>query len=297
MSQPNAAQPAPASLVRGRVPTIHYELSYVAQNPERGARGAIVLLHDLPGGAFVWQQVMPQLAGTGRAVYAFDMLCYGQSDHPWPADCSVWGHGDNLAPALRALGLTEIVLVGFGVGGGAAQVLANRLYREGIAALVLLNTYAYTHAYAPNWPMTEMEQRHDPDAPKTTTTEQALNDLRATLPNGAANPRFLAGSTLDAYCREWNSDEGRELLFQHVRQMNPNYVNSVASDNAKLEVPVLVVWGEQDQVTPIALGQRLAREIPGARLEVVAGAGHMILDDASDKVAEVLARFVGSLKV
>jgi pimeloyl-ACP methyl ester carboxylesterase len=290
----DAARPAPRP-TRGRVPTIHYELSYLVQNPERGPRGAVVLLHDLPGGAFVWQGVLPALVGSGRAVYAFDLLGYGESDHPWPADVSVWGHGDNLAPALRELGLTDIVLVGFGLGGGVAQVLANRLYREGLAALVLMNTYAYDYAYAPNWPMTEMEKRHDPDAPRHTTTDQMLADLRATLPTGAAKPRFLAGSALDAYVREWNGDLGREMLFQHLRQMRPDYILSVASDNKRLEIPTLIVWGEQDQVTPLTLGKRLARDIPGARLEVVPGAGHLILDDAPDRVGEVLAGFIGGL--
>jgi pimeloyl-ACP methyl ester carboxylesterase len=274
---------------------VRYELSYVVQNAERGPRGAIVLLHDLPGGAFVWQNVMPALAGTGRAVYAFDMLGYGESDHPWPADVTVWGHADSLAPALRELGLTEIVLVGFGVGGGASQVLATRLYQEGPAALVLIDTYAYNYAYAPDWPMTEMEKRRDPDAPRRTTTEQALADLRATLPNGSANPKYLAGSTLDAYVNEWNSSLGRECLFQHIRQMLPDYTLSVASDLKTLAYPVLIVWGEQDQVTPLALGKRLAREIPGARLALVRNAGHLIMDDAPDAVGKLLADFVAGL--
>jgi pimeloyl-ACP methyl ester carboxylesterase len=297
---PRPAAPTPARsaprATRGRVPTIHYELSYLVQHPERGPRGAIVLLHDLPGGAFVWQGVLPALAETGRAVYAFDMLGYGESDHPWPADCSVWGHADNLAPALRALGLSEIVLVGFGVGGGAAQVLVNRMCREGVAALALINTYAYDYAYAPGWPMTEMEQRHDPDAPRHTTTEQMLADLRATLATGAANPRYLAGSALDAYLGEWNSDLGRECFFQHVRQMRPDYILSVASDNKTLQIPTLIVWGEHDQVTPLTLGKRLARDIPGARLQVVPNAAHLILDDAADRVGAALAEFIGGLR-
>src|SRR5579859_4151852 len=284
-SHPSASSASP---VRGRVPTIHYELSYQVQNAERGPRGAIVLLHDLPGGAFVWQGTLGALAGTGRAVYAFDLLGYGESDHPWPADCTVWGHADNLAPALRALGLTDIVLVGFGVGGGAAQILATRLYREGIAALVLLGTYAYDYAYAPGWPLPDMERRHDPEAPRHTTNDQLLTDLRATLPGGAARPQFLAGSALEAYVREWDGDLGRECLYQHVRQMIPNYILSAASDLKKLEIPALVVWGDQDQVTPLILAQRLARDIPGVRLEIVAGAGHLLLDDAPDRVGAVL---------
>ncbi len=291
-----AAPPRPTAPVRGRVETIHYELSYIVQNADRGPRGAIVLLHDLPGGAFVWRNVMPALAATGRAIYAFDMLGYGESDHPWPSDTTVWGHADNLSPAFRALNLTDVVLVGFGVGGGVAQVLATRLYREELAALALLDTYAYNYAYAADWPLTQMEQRHDPDAPRHMTTEQLLTELRATLPKGSAKPGYLAGSALEAYIAEWNSDLGREMFFQHVRQMLPNYVLSVASDLKQLQIPTLVVWGEQDQVTPLTLGRRLARDIPGARLAVVPGAGHLVLDDAADQVGPLLADFVRDLK-
>src|SRR6266700_7125522 len=65
---------------------IHYNLSYIVQGLEFGTDGAIVLLHDIVAGAFVWADVMPQLASLSRAVYAIDLLGCGESDHPWPAD-------------------------------------------------------------------------------------------------------------------------------------------------------------------------------------------------------------------
>jgi pimeloyl-ACP methyl ester carboxylesterase len=300
VGQPGGRGGAPArtaSPTRGRIFTIHYNLSYLALNAEAGGQGAIVLLHDLPGGAYVWQPLLPALAATGRAVYAFDMLGYGESDHPWPSDTTVWGHADNLAPALRALGLHDIVLVGLGVGGGVTQVLATRMYREEIGALVLINTYAYNYAYAPDWPMTQMERRHDPDAPRSASVEQALADLRQTLPNGSANPKYLAGSALDAYVSPWNSHLGEEMLFQHIRQMLPDYILSVASDLKRLSVPAGIIWGEQDTVTPIMLGQRLARDIPGAGFATVRDAGHLILDDAPDRVGALLTEFAGRVKM
>src|SRR6202011_2453212 len=76
---------------------IHYTISYVVQGAEYGTDGAIVLLHDILAGAFAWSEVMPLLADTKRAVYAIDMLGYGQSEHPWPADTSNWGHADSLS--------------------------------------------------------------------------------------------------------------------------------------------------------------------------------------------------------
>lgn len=278
---------------RGMVRTIHYNLSYVVRNAARGPRGAIVLLHDFPGGAFTWADVLPALEATGRAVYAFDLLGYGQSDFAWPSDTSVWGHGDCLQYAFQALGLRDVTLVGLGQGAAVAQVLATRLYFGQVAKLVLINSYAYEYAFAPNWPLPEMEKRHDPEAPKHTPLDAVLADLRNTLPQGAANTTFLAGSKLDAYVGQWNSEIGKEMLFQHARLMLPLYLNSVGSDLKKLDYPVMVVWGEKDAVTPPALGERLAREIPGARFELLKGAGHMVLDEAPDAVGRLLADFIG----
>lgn len=296
-----AAAPAPARSditrdERGTVRSIHYNLSYIVRNAARGPRGAIVLLHDFPGGAFSWADVLPALDVAGRAVYAFDLLGYGQSEFAWPSDTSVWGQGDCLKYAFQALGLRDIVLVGIGQGAAVAQVLATRLYFGQVAKLVLINSYAYEYAFAPNWPLTEMEKRHDPEAPKHTTLDSVMADLRNTLPQGAANTTFLAGSKLDAYVSQWQSEIGKEMLFQHARLMLPLYLNSVGSDLKKLAYPVMIVWGEQDIITPLPLGQRLAREIPGARFELLKGVGHMALDEAPDAVGKLVVDFIGTGK-
>src|SRR5712691_12840752 len=156
---------------------IHYNLSYVVQGAEYGTDGAIVLLHDILAGAFAWSEVMPQLADTKRAVYAIDMLGYGQSEHPWPADTSNWGHADCLSMLFEQLNLTNIVLVGHGLGGGVAQVLATRLSRERVAALVLIDTIAYEYTFAPDWPLPDMKQQQEPDRPKETELQDMMHEL------------------------------------------------------------------------------------------------------------------------
>jgi len=276
------------------VRSIHYTLSYLAQNPERGPQGAIVLLHDLPGGAFAWEGVLPALAATGRAVYAFDMLGYGQSDHPWPADTSVWGHADVLSLLLRDLNLTNIILVGHGLGGGVAQILATRLYRDRVAALVLVNTISYLHAFDANWPLPEMEKRQDFDAPKQTPLEDLIRDLQATLPNAVVNTRGFANA-LKQYVEPWNSELGKEVLFQHIRLLIPYYTNSVSSDLKVAGKPTLIIWGEKDAQMPINYAERLHREISGSALVTVPNAGHLILFDAPDAVARAVVDFVNGL--
>jgi len=236
---------------------------------------------------------MPQLASANRAVYAIDMLGYGQSDHPWPADTSNWGHADALSMLFEQLNLTNIVLVGHGLGGAVAQVLATRLSRERVAALVLIDTYCFEYSFAPNWPLSEMKKRQDVDAPKQTKVEDLIADLKERLPNGSYNPQRLQ-SFLSDYIEPWNSELGKEVLFQHIRLLIPGYTNSVSTDLKGLGKPVLIIWGQNDQQVPLKFAERLHREIPEAELVIVPEAGHLILFDAPGAVASALSNFIGN---
>jgi pimeloyl-ACP methyl ester carboxylesterase len=282
------------SLERRTIHVIHYNLSYVVHGAEYGTDGAIVLLHDFPAGAFAWDSVLPLLTGLQRAVYAIDMLGYGQSDHPWPADTSVWGQADVLTFLLEKLNLTNIVLVGHGFGGAVAQILATRLIRERVAALVLIDTLCYLHAFSPDWPLPDMKKLQDIDTPKHITVEELLHQMRETLPKGTQNPKGFA-DIIDKYLQPWNSELGKEVLLQHVRLLLPHYVNSVSSDLQGLGKPALIVWGEQDQQVPVHYAERLHREMAGSQLVTIPNAGHLVLFDAPNAVTEALVNFVKNL--
>ncbi|HTI13067.1 MAG TPA: alpha/beta hydrolase [Dictyobacter sp.] len=274
--------------------SVHYNISYMVQGEEYGTDGAIVLLHDIPAGAFVWDETMKRLAGLNHAIYAFDMLGYGQSDRPWPADTSVWGHADVLSFLFKDLQLKNIILIGHGLGGGVAQVLATRLYREQVRALVLIDTISYLHSFAENWPLTEMEKRRDFDAPQHTEVEDLIHNLRETLPAAVENTQSFS-KVLNDFVEPWNSHLGKEVLFQHVRNLVPYYLNSVASDLKVMNKPTLIIWGEKDQQVPLSYGERLHREIPGSQLVTVSNAGHYILFDDPTAIYRAIVSFVHTL--
>jgi pimeloyl-ACP methyl ester carboxylesterase len=282
------------TLERRSARSIHYNISYIVQGSEHGTDGAIVLLHDIPSGAFTWEGLMPQLAGLNRAVYAIDMLGFGSSDHPWPADMSVWGQADALLYLFKELNLTNIVLVGLGFGGGVAQILTTRLYRDQVAAVVLINSICYLHAFAPNWPLPDMQKRQDFDAPKQSAREDVIRDLRATLPNAVQDTERF-GDVLNDYVSQWDSEVGKEVLYQIIRQLDPNSVNSVASDLHLVHKPFLIIWGEKNTIVPVKYAERLHREIVGSSLVIVPDAGHMILFDAPGAVDDAIREFVGGL--
>ena len=274
--------------------SVHYNISYLVQGTEYGTDGAIVLLHDIPAGAFTWEGIMGQIGGLNRAVYAFDMLGFGQSERPWPADTSIWGQADVLSYLLRDLKLTNVILVGHGLGGGVAQVLATRLVHQQIAALVLVDSNSYLHTFADNWPLTDMEKRRDFDAPQNTELDDLIRDMRETLPRATVNAKAFEKVIAD-YIEPWNSELGKELLFQQIRHLVPYYLNAIASDLRVIGKPTLIVWGEKDEQTPLKYAERLHREIPDSQLVIIPDAGHLTLFDAPDAVAKALIDFIRDL--
>lgn len=275
---------------RGHVHAIHYELSYLTQGKILPNEPVLVLLHGFPGDAVAWQKVMPQI--TSLPIVAFDLLGNGSSEHPCPADTSVWGHADVINLALRELELQQIVLVGYGLGGGIAQILATRLMPERVKGLVLIDSAAFQFSFNENWPLLDMTKRQELEASQHIQVSELEQMLRTTLPQGAANPAAISEATLDRYMKPWLSEEGKELLFQQIKNLVPSYVNAVSSDLASLEYPTLVIWGEKDRIFPLKIGQMLQHQLPRAKLVTIPDAGHLILDEAPEKVGVLINEFV-----
>ncbi|MBV9258805.1 MAG: alpha/beta hydrolase, partial [Ktedonobacteraceae bacterium] len=116
----------------------------------------------------------------------------------------------------------------------------------------------------------------------------------ATLPKATLNgDRF--NDVINDYVTQWDSEVGKEVLYQILRQLDPSYVNSVASDLQLVNKPMLIIWGNKDEVVPVKYAERLHREIAGSSLVIVPDAGHLVLFDAPDAIAGAISDFVGGL--
>ena len=139
-----------------------------------------------------------------------------------------------------------------------------------------------------------MKKQQEPDRPKETKLEDMIHELEETLPHGTQNPdRFK--QFMSDWIVPWDSELGKELLFQQIRLLHPNYSNSVASDLKVMGKPTLIIWGEHDAQMPLKIAQRLHHAIPESRLVIIPNAGHLVLFDAPDDVARAIRDFVGRL--
>ena len=200
---------------------------------------------------------------------------------------SVAAQSRMLAQLLDLWGLERPALVGHDV--GASIVLrahlvdghpASRLALIDAAVLLPWNTPATVH------------MRKHLEAYRTMPAHIYERVVSAHLATAVKRP--LEPETLDAYLRPWRGQKGQAAYFRKIEQWRDEDMAVLAPLLSTIDVPVLVLWGSADAWLPTETGERLAAAIPGARLELVEGAGHFAMEDEPSVVAEKLAAFLSA---
>lgn len=156
---------------------------------------------------------------------------------------------------LEALGIERVAIVGHSHGGGVAQLLA----LDGRAqALVLIDSVAFGVA-----PPTDLDRE--------TFVERGSVEF-ATLPE--ADLAAYVGEPVRPAPALDGALEGHEEAM------------------ATWELPVFLLWGEEDRFVPLEVAERLNEAIPGSALGVVPDSGHFLLDDAFDSVGVLIAEYL-----
>ena len=251
-----------------------------------GAGPPVVLVHGTPSWSYVWRGVVPSLAER-FSVYLLDLVGYGDSERRDGQDMSVAAQSRALAELLDFWALERPALIGHDIGGSVvlrAHLVeghpASRLALLDAAVLLPWNTPATVH------------MREHLEAYKTMPGHIYERVVSAHLATAVHRP--LEPERLDAYLRPWRGQAGQAAYFRKIEQWRDEDMAVLTPLLGTVDVPVLVLWGAEDTWLSPETGERLAAEIPGARLELIDGAGHFAMEDEPTAVAEKLAAFLSA---
>ena len=246
----------------------------------------VVLVHGTPSWSYVWRRVVPSLADR-FSVYLLDLIGYGDSEQREGQDMSVAAQSRALGELLDLWALERPALVGHDIGGSVvlrAHVVedrrASRLALVDAAVLLPWNTPATAH------------MKEHLEAYRTMPAHIYERVVSAHLATAVHRP--LDPATLDAYLRPWRGRQGQAAYFRKIAQWRDEHMDVLTPLLGTVDVPVLVLWGAEDAWLSRQTGERLAAAIPGARLELVDGAGHFAMEDEPAAVAEKLAVFLSA---
>ena len=242
--------------------TINYESA--------GSGAPVVILHGWGG---TLDSVRPIFHCLSRSHQAFVLDLPGFGESPQPS--STWGtseYANRVGGFMDAVGCPQAHILGHSFGGRIAIVLAaqdpervDRLVLVDSAGIRPTRTWRY-HARAK---LTKAARSALRLLPVPRLREAVMNQVYGLL--GSADYRN-AGPMRDIFVRVVNEDLAPLLPAIRARS--------------------LLVWGEEDQDVPLAQGEIMAREIPGARLEVLSGAGHFSYIDRLPRFCQLVRDFL-----
>jgi pimeloyl-ACP methyl ester carboxylesterase len=246
-----------------------------------GSGASVVLLHGFAADSRIWQPQLDEVASSFDLV-AWDAPGAGASADPGRPltfdDCAA-----ALADFLDSLEIERAHVVGLSWGGVLAQVLATT-HADRVRSLVLADTYAgWTGSLGAETAARRLKQATvDADLPPTAFAERYLAGMFGPTPPAAALTAMRAILA-----------DRHPLAF---RQMATALANADTRDLLpRIRIPTLVVWGDQDARSPLAVGRALEAAIPGARFVVLEGAGHVSNLDRPEQFNAAVRDFLGGL--
>ena len=107
----------------------------------------------------------------------------------------------------------------------------------------------------------------------------------------------LTSSQLETLISPWLGADGQAAFYRQIAQADQAYTDDIQEQYPQLDLPVLVVWGEQDTWIPVDRAHRLTELIPGAQLKLIDGAGHLIQFDHPVALATALHSWLRARRV
>jgi len=251
----------------------------------RGTGEPVLLVHGITTYSFIWQDVADVLERT-HDVMTVDLAGCGRADMSLEVDHSLPAHAERLIAMLDELDIPQVHLVAHDVGGGIAQIMAVR-YPERLIDMTLVNPIGYDY-----WPVQPISLLRAPILRQLAIAILDRSVMAFLVRRGLHNSERVTDELMHQFMMPLRSREGRKAFLQFARSLDNNDLMSIVDSLRELPVPTLVVRGQGDVYLSGMICERLAQDIPKARLLSFEHAGHFIQLDIPVELATVIREFI-----
>lgn len=258
-------------------------IAYLDSAPGAADHRTLVLLHAFPLGAGMWEPQMRAIPRGWRYITP-DLRGFGGTTDPGETSLSLDDYAQDVIDLLGEMGIAHAVIGGCSMGGYTTFAVLRRA--PGLAEGVLL---ADTRAGADS-----SEGRANRRAMLALVDREGASGVaRDMMPKLLGETTRANDSSIESTVRRLIKQQSPEAIRGAIIRMmeRPDSMPLLAG----LEVPVAVIVGEEDALTPVEESRKIAEAIPGARLDVIPGAGHLSNLEQPERFNAVLGAFLASL--
>lgn len=252
----------------------------------------IIFLHGFGLSLFSWNEVETHIDTTKYSLYLIDLKGFGFSYNEPKGSYSIETQSKIIAEFIKKLSLTNVTLVGHSYGGVIALYLLfiNGSKNLGInfQKLILLDTPAFIDAQ----PFFLKVLRNP-----------ILNFISLKVLSPKSNAIFTIRNTfykkkeglrkyLELYTFFFAQEGHDKTMTLIAKQIYPDNITEITNFYHSIEIPTLIIWGENDRLIPLKFGEKLKAEIKNATLKIINQCGHVPNEERPDETAFLINDFL-----
>jgi len=252
----------------------------------------ILALHGLGSSTYTWRKLndYPDLIHNYRLILV-DLKGAGQSPKPRDKHYSINEQADLIYRFIQEHDLKKLTIMGNSYGGAVSLLLAIRLCEQDpgrFSKLILIDSGGYNrklpgHLKLLRTPILGWIALH---------ILPAKTSARMILKKTYYDKREITEIQVEAYAGPIAAKGGRHALLQTAKQAIPKNIDEITAKYKTICVPTLILWGRQDKVIPLEIGEQLRCDIPNSRLEIIDKAGHVPQEEVPGKVIPLILEFM-----
>ena len=250
---------------------------------DEGAGEPVILIHGIPTWGYLWHKLIPVLSEQNRVI-APDLIGFGYSDKSDNFDRSIARQTEMIDALMEKMGIEQANIVAHDIGGGVALRLAT-LYPHRVNKLCVMNSVSYD-----SWAIEAMIQLGHPSAYYMASASTTVATLRQMLKQGFAETPD--DEVLDGIFAPYSTEVGKLSLIRNATALNTNLTTEITHLLHKIEARTLILWGMDDKFQLLKFGKRLSDDIPNAKLIQIKDAGHFVMLDQPEEVADHVFSFL-----
>lgn len=254
---------------------------------ESGKGEPICLLHGFSASTYTWRKIIPILSRNFH-VFALDLKGFGKSDKPDDGDYSIWSFVDWVKEFFESVGIKHTNLAGHSLGGRIGLLLAAS-YPDKIKKLVLINPAVYRPQRQPFFIRFARNQFISEYIMRSCL---ARYFVKQGLKKVYFNPSLIIKEDVDNYLEPLRTHAGRRGICSVARAIYDEDTKVTILNYRKVSCPVLLIWGEEDEIFSIEMLNRFKKEICNIEVNLVSECGHAPQEEKPEVVCESITKLI-----
>jgi pimeloyl-ACP methyl ester carboxylesterase len=256
-----------------------------------GSGDPVLCVHGLGANIFTWRHFIAPFSQKNELILV-DLRGFGASPKPPDDNYSIEQHAEDICRIIYDNNLTNLTLIGNSLGGAISLLVARRLCQESpnrLSRLVLIDAGAYKE-YLPRY----LKLMRSFVGKLVVYFAPSRLAARFVLNASYYDKNKITTEQVKAYARPIAGAGGRHGLLQTARQCIPVNSDEIILTLNRITVPTLILWGKEDGVIPLKVGQLLDEALPHAQLEVIKECGHIPQEEKPEVTIASISRFMAA---